>query len=117
MPADRQTPDALTFTPTTLRNRHDGWNADRQRAFIAALAGSGCIALACRAVGVPPQSAYRLLRHPKGKQFAHAWDTALHCASARLVGIAYQRAIVGTRKQYWRDGQLVGETVNPSDAL
>lgn len=117
MPADRQTPDALTFAPTTLSTRHDGWNADRQRAFIAALADSGCITLACRAVGVSPQSAYRLRRHPKGKQFAHAWDTALHCASARLVSIAYERAIEGTRKQYWRDGKLVGETVNPSDAL
>lgn len=117
MPADRQTPDALTFTPTPLRNRHDGWHADRQRAFIAALADSGCITLACRAVGVSPQSAYRLRRHPKGKQFAHAWDTALRCASARLVSIAYERAIEGTRKEYWRDGKLVGETVNPSDAL
>lgn len=117
MPPEHQTADTLAFNPATLNKRHDGWNADRQRAFIAALADSGCVSLACRAVGVSPQSAYRLRRHPKGKQFALAWDTALHCASARLVGIAYQRAIEGTRKQYWRDGKLIGETVSPSDAL
>ncbi|MBY0285006.1 MAG: hypothetical protein K2W81_13730 [Sphingomonas sp.] len=33
------------------------------------------------------------------------------------MSIAYERAIEGTRKQYWRDGKLIGETVNPSDAL
>lgn len=117
MPPEYQTADALTFTAAALRERHDGWSAERQRAFIAALADSGCITLACRAVGVSPQSAYRLRRHPKGKQFAYAWDTALRCASVRLVSIAYERAITGTRKQYWRDGKLIGETVSPSDAL
>ncbi len=112
-----QTADTLAFAPATLRTRHDGWSAQRQRDFIAALADSGCITLACRAVGVSPQSAYRLRRHPKGKPFALAWDAALRCASVRLVSIAYERAIEGTRKQYWRDGKLIGETVNPSDAL
>ncbi|MBX9858014.1 MAG: hypothetical protein K2Y20_00300, partial [Sphingomonas sp.] len=61
-----QTADTLAFAPAPLRTRHDGWSAQRQRDFITALADSGCITLACRAVGVSPQSAYRLRRHPKG---------------------------------------------------
>lgn len=117
MPPEHPTADSLSFAPAMLNQRHDGWTADRQRAFIAALADCGSITLASRAVGVTPQSAYRLRRHPKGKGFAHAWDTALRCASGRLVSLAYERAITGTRKQYWREGKLVGETVQPSDAL
>ncbi len=117
MPADRQTPDPLAFTPAPLRQRHDGWSADRQRGFIVALADSGCVSQACRVVGVAPQSAYRLRRHPKGQPFAIAWDMAIRCASVRLVDIAMERAIHGSRRQYWRDGELVGESMQPSDGL
>lgn len=111
------TPDTLAFTPATLRERHNGWSAERQRDFIEALADSGCVAQASRVVGVSTKSAYRLRRHPKGKDFAFAWDQALRCASARLVDIAMERAVHGSRRQYWRDGELIGESVIPSDAL
>jgi len=117
MSAKSPAPDPLAFTPAPLRHRHDGWSADRQRGFIVALADSGCVTQACRAVGVSAQSAYRLRRHPKGQPFAIAWDAALRCASVRLVDIAMERAIHGSRRQYWRDGELVGESVQPADGL
>lgn len=117
MPSKSPTPDPLVFSPTSLRPRHDGWTADRQRAFIEAIADSGCVTQACRAVGVSVQSAYRLRRHPKGQPFAIAWDAALRCASARLVDLAMERAIHGSRRQYWRDGELVGESILTSDGL
>lgn len=94
-----QTPDTLAFTPATLRERHNGWSAERQRDFIEALADGGCVTQACRIVGVAPKSAYRLRRHPKGREFAFAWDQALRCASARLVDIAMERAVHGSRRQ------------------
>ena len=112
-----QTADTLAFTPATWRTRHDGWSAERQRDFIEALADSGCVTQACRIAGIAPKSAYRLRRHPKGKDFAFAWDQALRCASARLVDIAIERAVHGSRRQYWRDGELIGESIIPSDAL
>lgn len=116
-PASVGPTDALDFAPAPLRERQDGWTADRQRAFVTAIADSGCISQACRVVGVSPQSAYRLRHHPKGKAFAIAWDAALRCASARLVDIAMERAIHGSRRQYWRAGELVGESIIPSDSL
>src|SRR5689334_9510934 len=54
--------DLTDFDPAPVKPRHDGWTAERQRAFIAALAEQGCVSDACRAVGVSPRSAYRLRR-------------------------------------------------------
>lgn len=51
----------LRFTPHVPR-RHsaNGWTADRQVAFIAALARSGVVSHAARSVGMTPRSAYSL---------------------------------------------------------
>ena len=35
-----------------LRYRHDGWTAERQAAFLKALAATSCVADACKAVGM-----------------------------------------------------------------
>jgi hypothetical protein len=52
-----------------VRNRYDGWTAGRQRAFIAALAETGCVSEACAEVGIIARSAYRLREQP-GRPFA-----------------------------------------------
>lgn len=106
------------YTPVTLqRTRHDGWTAERQRVFLTALAESGCISVACQEAGITARSAYRLRHHPSGQPFAEAWDQALRFATARLMTIAYERAIRGSVREQWRDGKLVGEIRQPSDKM
>ena len=40
--------DPYDFTPVATASRSDGWTADRQRRFIAALAEHGGVAVAAR---------------------------------------------------------------------
>lgn len=106
------------FQPVPLRrSRFDGWTAERQRDFISALAETGSISQACHHVGITARSAYRLRADPRGRQFAAAWDQALRAATAKLLTLAYERAINGSYVEHWRDGQLIGESRQPSDKL
>jgi hypothetical protein len=110
--------DPITdFEPARLRPRHDGWTAERQRTFIATLAETGCISDACVAAGISPKSAYRLRAHPSAGAFVEAWDRALAVATGRLASIAFDRAIKGSTRETWKDGELVGEVRAPSDKL
>jgi len=106
-----------TYTPVTLRARHDGWTADRQRAFLAALSETGCISDACKAAGVTPRSAYRLRARPDATAFARAWDEALLLSVPRLASLAFERATRGAIRELWKDGVLIAETRQPSDKL
>lgn len=109
--------DLIDFEPDHFSNRSDGWTAHRQRAFITALAETGCISEACHQSGITARSAYRLRNHRKGAAFAQAWDLALRAASAKLLSLAYERAVRGSLRQVWRDNKLVSETRQPSDKL
>ena len=119
-PAVVSAPDckpAPDFEAVPRKRRHDGWTADRQRAFIAALAETGCVSEACAEVGITPRSAYRLREHPRAKAFCEAWGHALSMASARLASIAFERAIHGSTERIYRGGELVEERRKPSDKL
>jgi hypothetical protein len=57
--------------------RRDGWTAERQLGFLAALSQTSNVTRAAHAVGMSRESAYRLrARDPHGL-FAAAWDGAL----------------------------------------
>mgnify|MGYP003576933196 CR=1 FL=1 len=113
-----ESPDPLAdYAPVTLRARHDGWTAQRQRAFLRALADTGCISEAANAAGITPRSAYRLRNHPDGEVFAMVWDRALQFATARLMTTAYERALKGGVREMWRDGALVATVRQPSDRV
>ena len=110
--------DPITdFEPARLRPRHDGWTAERQRTFIATLAETGCISDACVAAGISPKSAYRLRAHANAGAFVEAWDRALLVATGRLASIAFDRAIKGTTREMWKDGELVAEVRAPSNRM
>ena len=94
-------PPAPDFAPVPVRRRHDGWTACRQRAFIAALAETGCISEACAEVGITPRSAYRLRQHPDAEGLPQG------------VG---SRAIAG-RNQAHRDGVGAGDPRRPRSAV
>ena len=109
--------EPLIFAPVPVKRRHDGWTAERQRAFIATLAETGCVSEACAEVGITPRSAYRLREHPKAVSFRSAWDHATSMASARLVALAFERAVHGGVERIYRNGELVEERRKPSDKL
>ena len=110
-------PDPLAFSPAATRARHDGWTAGRQRAFIAALAETGCVSEACAEVGITPRSAYRLREHAAAVSFRTAWAHAESMATARLTALAFERAVHGSVESIYRDGVLVEERRKPSDRL
>lgn len=106
MSAQNKLPD---FTPVPLRPRHDGWTAERQIAFIEALAETACVEEACRRVGMSDSSAYRLRRSPRGAPFRQAWDAALDYALHRLEQAALSRALHGVPRPIFYKGEQVGE--------
>ena len=99
------------------RTRHDGWTAERQRTFLTVLAETGCISDACVRSGVSSRSAYRLRQRADAAAFANAWDQALRLATLRLTTLAFERAVKGTVREFWRQGERVAETRSPSDKL
>lgn len=102
-----QTP--IPFEPVQLRARHDGWTAERQIRFIEALAASGCVADACRHVGMSETSARALYNRPCGTAFRHAWDAAVDCAMPRLEQAVLERSIKGVPRPIFYKGEQVGE--------
>lgn len=108
---------APEFEPVPVRNRRDGWTVARQRTFIRALAETGSVTDAARAVNVAPRSAYRLRTHPQAKAFAAAWDWALKSAIGNLTAVAFDRAIHGAAREQWKNGDLVHRTRAPSDRM
>ena len=105
------------YTPVTLAPRRNGWTAQRQRAFLCALAETGSVSVACKSAGITARSAYRLRVDPRGEVFAAAWDQALYVATNALTLLAFERASKGSYREYWKDGELVGETRQPSDSM
>lgn len=101
--------DLPDFTPVPLtRHRHDGWTAERQRGFIAALAETGVVARAARAVGMSAASAYNLRRRPHAESFAIAWDMVEDEARERAFAFVRDHVINGsTRPRFYR-GKFVG---------
>ena len=85
-----------SFDPVPLdRIRHDGWTAQRQRDFIAALIAMGSVGQAAKAVGMGKASAYNLRKRPGAGDFNAAWDRALNLGRGRIFDIAMDRAING----------------------
>jgi hypothetical protein len=97
------------FTPVPRKYRHDGWTAERQRAFIEALADTGSVKAAAKRINMSPEGAYYLRRQPGAETFRAAWEAALDHGVQRLTDIALDRALEGVPVPvFWR-GEQVGE--------
>ncbi|MBI0475434.1 hypothetical protein D9601_08735 [Sphingomonas sp. MA1305] len=92
--------------PTRLRVA--GWSTAKQRAFIVALAETGCVSHAAAAVGRSRQSAYALRNRAPRSIFALAWDVAIDLGRKRLLDIALEHAIEGREVAVWYRGEQVG---------
>ncbi|WP_246027513.1 hypothetical protein [Novosphingobium umbonatum] len=67
----------LGFAPYVHKQpRRNAITPDRQRAFIAALAASGIVTQAARAIGASLEALYRLRNQPGAEGFAAAWEAA-----------------------------------------
>ena len=100
---------ALDFEPVPRNYRHDGWTAERQRAFIAALAETGSVKAAAKRINMSAEGAYYLRRQPGADSFRAAWSAALDHGVQRLTDLAIDRPIEGVPVPiFWR-GEQVGE--------
>ena len=96
------------FEPVPRKFRHDGWTPERQRAFIAALADTGSVKRAARAVNMSPEGAYWLRRQPGSETFRRAWEAALDFGVQRLKDEAFDRALNGQLSPVFVAGKLKG---------
>ena len=94
----------LDFEPVPRRTaRADGWDADVQRAFIAALSLTGTRRAACRAVGRSAFGVDQLLACPGSEGFRAAHDEALAiAASERSRRLAEGLRTVAAEQSGWR---------------
>ena len=111
-------PAPAGFAPVPrLRDRHDGWTPERQRAFIAALADCGSVRSAASMVNMSSESAYALRRHPQAAGFRAAWHAAQGMGVLRLKDEAFERAIHGELVPVMSAGKLMGFRRKRNDRL
>jgi len=108
---------ALDFAPVPRRYRHNGWTPERQKAFIGALAVTGCVERAARMVNIAQTNCYELRRAPGAEGFRRAWEAALDLAVPKLKDIAFQRAIEGELVPVFSGGKLMGFRRKYNDKL
>lgn len=106
------------FTPVPReRERSNGWKAEVQRQFIAALAETGSVKSAARRVGRAEVGAYLLRRHPQAEEFRRAWDAALDIGMRRIEDVAMDRALHGVEVPVYSYGKIVGTRTVYNDRL
>ena len=99
------------------RRRHDGWTAQRQREFVAALSVTGSVGAAARMVGMSRKSAYALRLRPGAESFACAWDIAIDSGRARVMDWMMERAINGVTTIHLKTGGVVEVSHGPDRGL
>ncbi|WP_230291299.1 hypothetical protein [Croceicoccus sp. Ery5] len=100
----------LGFRPFLHRcPRRNSITPDRQRAFIAALAASGSVTQAARAIGASVEALYNLRARGGAEEFAAAWEKAIDLGIARLEDTALARAIEGELRPIVARGEIIGE--------
>ena len=107
-PPEVYDPADYRWVPVRRRPRYDGWTEEKQRRFIEALADTGVVGLAAKAVGMTRESANRLRRSPHGAAFSRAWDAARAAAGSVIEDVAFERALEGVAQNiYDEDGAVV----------
>ncbi|UAB77337.1 hypothetical protein INR77_11010 [Erythrobacter sp. SCSIO 43205] len=106
------------FAPVPRQsNRHDGWTDQRQQDFIHALADTGSVASACKAVDMSTNGAYYLRRQKGAESFREAWEKALDIGVQRLEDVAMDRALNGVDEPVYSYGKLIGSRKKVNDRL
>ncbi len=107
-PPEVYDPADYRWVPVRRVPRCDGWTEEKQRRFIEALADTGQVSLAAKAVGMSREAAYALRRAPHAAAFARAWDAARGQAGAFIEDVAFERALEGVEHNvYDENGEVV----------
>jgi hypothetical protein len=114
-PSEREA--LLDFAPVPRRYRRTGWTRERQRAFIAALADTGCVTRAAAMVNIAQTNAYELRRAPGAEGFRRAWDAVLAFGARPVRDAAFERAMRGELVPVFIGGKLMGFRRKKNDAL
>ena len=107
---------ALTPVPRKCA-RHDGWTPERQQLFIEALADYGSVRAAANCLGMTPESAYLLRRHPEANTFRKARKAALDLGVQRIEDVAMDRALNGVQVPVYAYGKIIGTRTVYNDRL
>lgn len=110
-------PANYKWIPVARRERADGWTADKQRAFIEALADECSVTRAAAMVGMSTGGAYKLRRLPGGERFKAAWDAPLREGAAKLADELTERAINGVEEPVYYKGERIGTRRRYNDRL
>ena len=111
------------FYPVLVRERRDGWTAQRQAHFIGHLAETRSVTVAARRVQMARETAYRLRQRPWSESFRAAWDAAL----GKAPECPSERRKVTTAELQWRldsglwavrlfRGKFIGASQKPDDS-
>lgn len=95
--------------PDLPRPHHNGWSKPKMRQFLEALAGSGSVTAAAKAVHMSRDSAYKLRARLAGTPFDLAWEGALENGIRQVAHEAIDRAINGVVQPVYYKGEQVGE--------
>ncbi|EJU12244.1 hypothetical protein LH128_14826 [Sphingomonas sp. LH128] len=108
----------LGFAPYLhSRPRRNSITPDRQRMFIAALAASGIVTQAARAIGASLEALYKLRLMKGAEGFSAAWDKAVDRGMLRLQDCALERAILGEERPVASQGKVVATYTRHDTAL
>ena len=91
-----------SYIPVPLAARRNGWTAERQRVFLAALAETGSVALASARAGMTKRSAYRLRARPDAAAFARGWEAALRTVRDRARRSIAPAGVTPSRRQMFQ---------------
>lgn len=91
------------------------WTAEKDVAFLAALAETGIVKRACEAVGIVRQTAYN--RYDNDAEFAKGWDAALKIGVTALEDEAHRRGFEGVDEPVFHQGVRCGSVRKYSDTL
>jgi hypothetical protein len=106
------------FAPVPRKSpRHDGWTPARQKAFIEALADTGCVAIAARMVNMSQASVYQLRRQPGAESFRAAMEAAQTLGLQPVKDEAFDRAMNGQLVPVFVAGKLMGFRRKKNDRL
>ena len=97
--------------------RSNSITPDRQRGFIAALAATGSVKQAARAIGASVEALYTLRARGGAEGFAQAWEKAIDLGIARLEDTALARAMEGEARPIVARGEVIGEYRVHNDAV
>lgn len=103
MPWDEEPPDEPR-DPAAPRVRHDAFTPRRRNQFLKAFARLGCLADACREIGVSPRTVYN--RQSDDSEFVRLCALAASTSATPVELTAWERGVVGVEERFACGGKV-----------